>query len=97
MPLIILTAPMITAIPIIASPIVSTAEPSPVNSVVAPVAKAATSAKAEDAKAYWMAIQFDTQIYTFYFGSLEELNNRNSILYESVNVEKLGTGKNTLF
>jgi hypothetical protein len=31
------------------------------------------------AEAYWMAIQFDTQTYSAYFGPLSELNHRNAI------------------
>jgi len=32
-----------------------------------------------NAKAYWMAIQFDSNSYSIYFGSLESLENRNAI------------------
>jgi Holliday junction resolvase-like predicted endonuclease len=35
--------------------------------------------KKYDAKAYWLAVQFDTRSYSIYFGSLEELNGSKSV------------------
>ncbi len=41
--------------------------------------KAEGAEKEYGAKAYWMAIQFDSLTYSIYFGSLVELNQRNAI------------------
>ena len=42
------------------------------------------------ADAYWMAIQFDQLTYSVYFGSLEELNNRNAIPVQECEKGKIG-------
>ena len=41
--------------------------------------KAAASEKKFNAKAYWMAIQFDKKTYSIYFGTLDELNGSKAI------------------
>jgi hypothetical protein len=41
--------------------------------------KAKKAEKEYEAKAYWMAVQFDDLTYSIYIGSLEELNGRNAI------------------
>ena len=41
--------------------------------------KAAASEKKFNAKAHWMAIQFDKKSYSIYFGSLEELKGKKAI------------------
>ena len=41
--------------------------------------KAAASEKKFEAKAYWMAIQFDKKTYSIYFGPLDELKGSNAI------------------
>ena len=41
--------------------------------------KAAVSEKKHNAKAHWMAIQFDKKNYSIYFGTLEELNGSKAI------------------
>ena len=41
--------------------------------------KAADSEKKFNAKAYWMAIQFDSKTYSIYFGTLDELNGSKAI------------------
>ncbi len=41
--------------------------------------KAAASEKKFNAKAHWMAIQFDRKSYSIYFGSLEELKGKKAI------------------
>ncbi|MDP3981633.1 MAG: hypothetical protein Q8Q33_09495 [Chlamydiota bacterium] len=51
----------------------------------------ARSAESEfQAKAYWMAIQFDERTFTIYFGSLDELNNRNAIPIRECEERKIG-------
>lgn len=41
--------------------------------------KAKYAAKEKDAEAYWMAVQFDKETVSIYFGSLAELNQSNGI------------------
>ncbi len=41
--------------------------------------KAATSERKHNAKAHWMAIQFDKKNYSIYFGTLDELNGSKAI------------------
>ena len=41
--------------------------------------KAKIAAKEKDAEAYWMAVQFDKETVSIYFGSLAELNQSNGI------------------
>ncbi len=50
--------------------------------------KAAASEKKFNAKAYWMAIQFDTRSYSIYFGALAELKESRAIP-----VDKCGRGE----
>ena len=50
--------------------------------------KAAASEKKFNAKAHWMAIQFDKKSYSIYFGTLEELKGKNAIP-----VDKCGKGE----
>lgn len=51
----------------------------------------ATLAEGEhNAEAYWMAIQFDSQTYSVYLGSLRELNQRNSIPMRECEQGKVG-------
>lgn len=51
----------------------------------------AKSAEAEyGAEAYWMAIQFDAQTYSVFFGSLAELNRRNAIPIRECEQGKIG-------
>jgi len=41
--------------------------------------KAKTAERKYNAKAYWMAIQFDNRTFSIYFGSLSDLNNSKAI------------------
>ncbi len=41
--------------------------------------KAAASEKKHNAKAHWMAVQFDQKSYSIYFGRLDELNGSKAI------------------
>ena len=41
--------------------------------------KASYSEEKYEAKAYWLAVQFDTTTYSVYFGSLKELNGSKAI------------------
>lgn len=50
--------------------------------------KAAASEKKFNAKAYWMAIQFDKKTYSIYFGTLDELDG-----CKAIPVDKCGNGK----
>jgi len=51
----------------------------------------AKSAEAEyGAEAHWMAIQFDAQTYSVYFGSLTELNQRKAIPIRECEHGKIG-------
>jgi len=43
------------------------------------------------AEAYWMAVQFDEFTYSIYFGSLEELNERNGIPVRECEEGNVGT------
>ena len=52
--------------------------------------KAATSEKKHNAKAYWMAIQFDKKRYTIYFGTLDELNGSKAIPVDKCEKGKIG-------
>ena len=52
----------------------------------------AKSAELEyEAEAHWMAIQFDAQTYSVYFGSLAELNQRNAIPIKECENGSVGT------
>lgn len=52
----------------------------------------AKSAETEyGAEAHWMAIQFDTQTYSVYFGSLAELKQRNAIPIRECEQGNIGT------
>lgn len=51
----------------------------------------AAKAEAEfEAEAHWMAVQFDTQRYSVYFGSLAELNHRHAIPMRECEQGKVG-------
>lgn len=52
--------------------------------------KAKSAEKEYGAEAHWMAIQFDTQTYSVYFGSLAELNQRNAISIRECEQGKIG-------
>src|SRR5689334_9465475 len=41
--------------------------------------KASASEKKHNAKAHWMAVQFDEKSYSIYFGTLDELNGSKAI------------------
>lgn len=52
----------------------------------------AAKAEAEfEAEAHWMAVQFDTQSYSVYFGSLAELNHRHAIPMRECELGRIGT------
>ncbi len=53
--------------------------------------KAARAEAEYNAEAYWMAIQFDTNSYSIYFGSLKELDGANSIPVDKCERGELGT------
>ena len=53
--------------------------------------KAARAEAEYNAEAYWMAIQFDTNSYSIYFGSLKELNGANSIPVDKCERGEIGT------
>lgn len=52
--------------------------------------KAKLAEREYEAEAHWMAIQFDTQTYSVYFGSLAELNQRNAIPMKECEQGKVG-------
>ena len=52
--------------------------------------KAAASEKKHNAKAYWMAIQFDKKSYSIYFGTLDELNGSKAIPVDKCEKGKIG-------
>ena len=52
--------------------------------------KASNAEKEYDAKAYWMAIQFDEKDYSIYFGALEELGNANAIPVDMCEAGEIG-------
>ena len=53
--------------------------------------KALEAMKDLNAKAYWMAVQFDEHSYSIYFGSLEELGNKDSIPLRKCEKGEIGT------
>lgn len=53
--------------------------------------KAKIASEKYNAEAYWMAIQFDTNDYSVYFGSLECLNGSGSIPVEKCENGEIGT------
>ena len=52
--------------------------------------KAKQAEEEYEAKAYWMAVQFDELTYSIYIGSIEELNGRNAIPLKECEKGKVG-------
>jgi hypothetical protein len=53
--------------------------------------KAEIAEKEYNAKAYWMAIQFDQFTYSIFFGSLNELNGKRAIPIRHCEIGNIGT------
>jgi len=52
--------------------------------------KAAASEKKHNAKAHWLAVQFDKKSYSIYFGTLEELNGSKAIPIDKCEKGEIG-------